>query len=53
MPKSINPSDNPLKGVEIIYEQLREYFLWEELKANNQKLKWWEYMTRFDHKDCI
>ncbi len=41
------------KGADIIAEQLRSYFLWEQLKSGDEKLKWWRYMTKFDHDVCV
>jgi hypothetical protein len=50
--KKDDDDQNSLNGVKIIEEQLREYFLWELLPLE-KKLSWWEYMTKFDHEDCI
>ena len=41
------------KGVDIIYEQLREHFLLEELKGLKDEKKWWQYMSAFDAEDCL
>jgi hypothetical protein len=40
-------------GREIVEEQLREYYLWEQLKAGGDRSKWWKYMIRFDGDDCV
>ncbi len=52
IPKSDYDSESSLTGRAVIEEQLREYFLWEEL-GEKSKIEWWSYMTQFDKEDCI
>ena len=52
IPKPDDPSTEYTKGSDIVKEQLREYFLWEEVRSQNPSV-WWEYMTKFDDNICL
>ena len=40
-----------VRGEAVIMEDLREHCLYRNLKADNQQIKWWDYM-KYAHKMC-
>ena len=48
---AVEPSNNAIKGQEIVLEDLRQKCLWNNLAAKNETQKWWEYIARV-HTTC-
>jgi len=52
----IIPANQNMKGVDIIYEQIRQFCLWEEVKGQEDAKKkgeqhlWWDYMQVYQQK---
>lgn len=48
---ALEPSNDKIKGQEIVMEDLRQMCVWEDLKSRNQTNKWWEYIQKV-HSTC-
>lgn len=55
--RNVEKPDSPdvphTKGSDLVNQQLREYYLWEQVKDTNNKEMWWHYMGKFDHNVCL
>ena len=48
---AVEPSNESIKGREIVLEDLRQYCLYQEMERSGQESKWFDYMERV-HSQC-
>lgn len=53
LPEKKTPANVPIEGKDIVYEHLRQYFLFHQLKLKNNIPKWILYMNDFDDQLCM